>query len=229
MPGCRDAIIQNVTGLLISPRDTRSYDLSASFVKLGHVLVIITSTSNKMYENSSKWNIELTENLEIHRIYLPYSNHFSNFKRSLVFLKFLWYASFRLLRLKGDVLLATSTPLTIGIPALIKKWFGKTPYIFEVRDVWPEAVMAISDRLHVLIAAFTKGVIPVNLASSYSDKVDAHFDVIGVNNVTIDTNSNSKETIINFLETKLLNRFEEAKMVDAKKRLEIIRQIISKT
>jgi glycosyltransferase involved in cell wall biosynthesis len=42
-----------------------------------------------------------------------------------------------------DLLLATSTPLTIGIPALIKKWIHKTPFVFEVRDVWPEAVIAI--------------------------------------------------------------------------------------
>ena len=60
-----------------------------------------------------------------------------------MFFKFLWFSTFRLLKLKGDFVLATSTPLTIGIPALFKKWFGKTPYIFEVRDVWPEAVIAI--------------------------------------------------------------------------------------
>jgi glycosyltransferase involved in cell wall biosynthesis len=47
------------------------------------------------------------------------------------------------LSLKGDVVLATSTPLTIGIPALLKKWLHKTPFVFEVRDVWPEAVIAI--------------------------------------------------------------------------------------
>ena len=26
---------------------------------------------------------------------------------------------------------------------MIKKWLHKTPYIFEIRDVWPEAVIAI--------------------------------------------------------------------------------------
>ena len=41
------------------------------------------------------------------------------------------------------MVLATSTPLTIGVPALLKKWIHKTPFIFEVRDVWPEAVIAI--------------------------------------------------------------------------------------
>lgn len=41
------------------------------------------------------------------------------------------------------MVLATSTPLTIGIPAIIKSILHKTPYVFEVRDVWPEAVAAI--------------------------------------------------------------------------------------
>jgi glycosyltransferase involved in cell wall biosynthesis len=63
--------------------------------------------------------------------------------RVIVFLKFAWFSSFKLLSLKSDIVLATSTPLTIGIPALIKKWFHKTPYIFEVRDLWPEAPIAV--------------------------------------------------------------------------------------
>src|SRR5690606_26706922 len=45
--------------------------------------------------------------------------------------------------IKADIVLATSTPLTIGIPAMIKKRLHKTPFVFEVRDVWPEAVIAI--------------------------------------------------------------------------------------
>src|SRR5690606_5440549 len=62
---------------------------------------------------------------------------------SLIFFKFLWISSIKLLQLNGDIVIATSTPLTIGIPALIKRFFHKTPYIFEVRDVCPEAVIAI--------------------------------------------------------------------------------------
>src|SRR5690606_2782983 len=37
-----------------------------------------------------------------------------------------------------DLVISTSTPLTVGFPALMLKWFKKTPYIFEVRDLWPE-------------------------------------------------------------------------------------------
>ncbi len=37
-----------------------------------------------------------------------------------------------------DLIIATSTPLTLGIPALILKKFRKTPFLFEVRGLWPE-------------------------------------------------------------------------------------------
>ena len=47
-------------------------------------------------------------------------------------------STFKALSLKVDIVISTSTPLTVGVPALIKKWINKTPYIFEVRDVWPE-------------------------------------------------------------------------------------------
>jgi glycosyltransferase involved in cell wall biosynthesis len=43
------------------------------------------------------------------------------------------------LRVKNvDVIYATSTPLTIGIPAIKLKWLKRVPFIFEVRDQWPE-------------------------------------------------------------------------------------------
>lgn len=122
---------------------TRSYDLASSFVGEGYDVTVITATSDEKYKNKERWTEIEREGIKVNYIYLPYGNHMSYLKRIIVFLKFLWYSSFKLLKLQGDVVLATSTPLTIGIPTLIKKWFGRTPFIFEVRDVWPEAVIAI--------------------------------------------------------------------------------------
>ena len=122
---------------------TRSYDLSIGFLNLGHDIDIVTSTSDPKYKNTKRWVLLRKDNINVHYMFLPYDNNMSYLRRILVFIKFLWYSSFKILSLKGDIVLATSTPLTIGIPALVKKWFHKTPFIFEVRDVWPEAVIAI--------------------------------------------------------------------------------------
>ena len=125
------------------PGGTRSYDLAKSFANNGYKVEVVTTTSDEQFNNKKRWTLVRKENLTIHYIYLPYDNNQSFLKRTTVFVRFIFFAIFKLLSLKADVILATSTPLTIGIPALIKKWIHKTPYIFEVRDVWPEAVIAV--------------------------------------------------------------------------------------
>ena len=40
--------------------------------------------------------------------------------------------------MKKDLIYATSTPLTVAIPALLLKLFLGKKYLFEVRDLWPE-------------------------------------------------------------------------------------------
>lgn len=122
---------------------TRSYDLARSFVRKGYRVEIVSSTSDVKYRNEKKWTSVEKEGFIVHYVYLPYDNKMSYGKRMGVFFQFIFYATKKLVSLKGDVVLATSTPLTIGIPALVKKWKHKTPYVFEVRDVWPEAVIAI--------------------------------------------------------------------------------------
>lgn len=122
---------------------TRSYDLAKSFVKSGHEVEIITTTSEAIGFEKSKWKIIELDGIKVHYLYLPYDNSFSFAKRSWTFVLFLWHSFRKLLSIKSDFILATSTPLTIGIPVLLKKCLYKTPYIFEVRDVWPEAVIAI--------------------------------------------------------------------------------------
>src|SRR5690606_36944649 len=123
---------------------TRSYDLAGSFVKQRLNVEVVTTTSEKEgFAKGHRWRKEEIDGIIVHYLYLAYDNSFSFTKRAWVFFLFLWYSSVKLLRLKADVVLATSTPLTIGIPALIKKMVHRTPYIFEVRDVWPEAVIAV--------------------------------------------------------------------------------------
>jgi len=153
---------------------TRSYDLARSFVKAGYTVYMVSTTNDeKIQEKGKKWVIKHIDGIQVHYLYLPYDNSMSYLKRSVAFVKFLLYATFKLLKLKGDLLLATSTPLTIGVPSLIKKWFHKTPLVFEVRDVWPEAVIAIGAisnkymqkmlyRLEKLVYTYADAIVPLS-------------------------------------------------------------------
>lgn len=122
---------------------TRTYDLATQFLKHGIEVEVFTTTSDEKHKSKKRWKTIERDGLTVHYIYLPYSNTASYLSRAMVFLGFLWHSTFKLLAAKGDLVLATSTPLTIGIPALVKKIRHNTPFIFEVRDVWPEAVVAI--------------------------------------------------------------------------------------
>jgi glycosyltransferase involved in cell wall biosynthesis len=70
----------------------------------------------------------------------PYSNRLSTPARLLEFARFTLRAS-RLRRTTPppDVVIATSTPLTIGIPGVILARRYRVPFVFEVRDLWPRA------------------------------------------------------------------------------------------
>ena len=122
---------------------TRSFDLATGFIASGHSVEVLAATSDEMYKTGKRWSKIEKNRLVVHYTYLPYANKMTYFQRSIVFFQFLWFSTLKLLSLKGDLVLATSTPLTIGIPALIKKWVHKVPFIFETRDIWPEVVIAI--------------------------------------------------------------------------------------
>jgi len=66
------------------------------------------------------------------------------FRRVLSFLQFMAYAVWHVLR-RGrgyDVMIASSGPLTLAVPALIGRWLRCLPFVFEVIDVWPDSAIA---------------------------------------------------------------------------------------
>lgn len=118
---------------------TRSYDLSKEFIKNGiDVTIITTSSSIKNMNFKKRWTYIERESIKLWVLKSSYSQKMSIPKRVLSFLKYVILASIKIINIKADVVLATSTPLTVAIPAIWKKKVSKTPFIFEVRDVWPE-------------------------------------------------------------------------------------------
>ena len=80
---------------------TRSFDLSTGFLGLGHYVEVITATSDLRYKTSKRWSKIEKNDLVVHYIYMPYSNDMTYLKRSLVFIKFLWFSTLKLLSLRG--------------------------------------------------------------------------------------------------------------------------------
>lgn len=118
------------------PGGTRSYWIGQKLVEQGVNVTIITSDQEGKL---TKPETRVIDGMKV--IYLPnkYDNKMSFVKRLISFLSFMTIATRYALKEKDiDLVFATSTPLTIGVPALLKKWLHKTPFVFEVRDLWPE-------------------------------------------------------------------------------------------
>jgi glycosyltransferase involved in cell wall biosynthesis len=80
----------------------------------------------------------MVDGIDVVEFDLSYSNYDSLLKRSGIFFKFAFNSIRLALAEPYDVLFATTTPLTAGIPGIFARWLRHKPFVFEVRDLWPE-------------------------------------------------------------------------------------------
>jgi len=123
---------------------TRSYDISKYMVRAGHQVSIITGIYDISGLSPLAWykffHEELIDGIEVIVCNVPYSNKFGAIKRYWAFLWFAVLATIAAVRVKKpNIVFATSTPLTVGIPGYIAAKLKKVPFVFEVRDIWPES------------------------------------------------------------------------------------------
>lgn len=112
----------------------RSYYLAKSLVENGVNVDLITS------HNKPKIKVETLEGINIHYLPVKYDNKLGFWPRIWSFCSFMWLSYNYSKKIKDvDLTYASSTPLTVGITALLLKKINKIPYYFEVRDLWPEA------------------------------------------------------------------------------------------
>ncbi len=127
---------------------TRSYELARSLVKVGHQVQMVCLRDARTNTGLSGPFTDgrrcgLVEGIEVIEFDLQYSNHSGLLKRALVFLRYSWQSLQLALRSDADLLFATTTPLTAGIPGIAARWLKGTPFVFEVRDLWPELPRAM--------------------------------------------------------------------------------------
>jgi glycosyltransferase involved in cell wall biosynthesis len=121
----------------------RSYEFARRWVAKGHAVTVITSSSRLPEEFGRRvFARGDIEGIDVRSVRVAYQNRMSYVRRTLSFVAFTVGATWLALRSeRPDVILATSTPLTVGIPGLIASTLRRVPLVFEVRDLWPEAAI----------------------------------------------------------------------------------------
>jgi lipopolysaccharide/colanic/teichoic acid biosynthesis glycosyltransferase/glycosyltransferase involved in cell wall biosynthesis len=130
------------------PAGTRSYALARCLVEAGHQVQMVCLQDARTHTGLSGpftagRRSGLVDGIEVIEFDLPYSNHAGLMQRSLVFLRYSWQSLMLGLCSDADLIFATTTPLTAGIPGIAARWLRGIPFVFEVRDLWPELPRAM--------------------------------------------------------------------------------------
>jgi glycosyltransferase involved in cell wall biosynthesis len=120
---------------------TRSYEMARRLVAYGHEVHMITSWRED--DGRKNWFKTEENGINVHWLPVPYSNEMGFYERIKAFVKFALGSAKKAIELKGDIVFATSTPLTIAVPGIIASKINRIPMVFEVRDLWPEVPVAL--------------------------------------------------------------------------------------
>lgn len=117
---------------------TRVYEFTRRWVKQGHTVTVITSPYDKSDITAKHFIDKQTiEGVELIVINAGDSNRFSKWKRVRRSVLFAIFSSYFAVKLKADVIISSSGPITVGLPGLLGKWLSGKKLVFEVRDLWP--------------------------------------------------------------------------------------------
>lgn len=184
---------------------TRSYEFSNELTKSGHEVVVITG------KEIDQTNIN-NDKLKVISTNTKYSNEMGFLRRVLAFFHYIYISIILSLKVKDiDVVFATSTPITIGIPGYIISNLKRAKFIFEVRDVWPDVPIELG---------FINNKVLIYLLKKYELFIYKHADYIialskGMkNNILSKGNFKNKLSVItNLANLEMYNNIE----IDEKK------------
>lgn len=169
----------------------RTYEFARRFVQAGHATDVVCCAG---YDASLKSTGRMPLIIDGVRVYVSgtaYRPHMGFLRRVWSFFCFMMYAVWFVAR-RGrqyDVVVASSGPLTLAIPALLTHWIWRVPFIFEVIDVWPDSAIAagvlknsllkwISFRLEALTYKYAAAI--VTCSPGMTERVLAKLSRVGV-------------------------------------------------
>ena len=125
---------------------TRSYEMAQRLLARGHRVTMITGLadlSGLEAQPGARVAEQDVDGIRVLAVTEPYSQKMSFVRRALAFGRFARTATELVSELDADLVFATSTPLTVGIPGMKGARRLRVPFVFEVRDLWPELPIAM--------------------------------------------------------------------------------------
>jgi glycosyltransferase involved in cell wall biosynthesis len=119
-------------------------------VKAGHKVTVITGAPNfpagKVFDGyANKWRTQETiQGIDVIRVWTYISANEGFLKRTLDYASFMISGALAALDARDvDVIVATSPHLFTPCAAYVAGLLKRRPYVFELRDLWPESIRAV--------------------------------------------------------------------------------------
>src|SRR5687768_11515190 len=137
----------------VGATQTRAYEMSRYLAEQGHKVTVITEIPNhpsgiippayggRLSERRSE------QGVDVMRLWVWASPEKTFTSRMRFYVSYMGIAALvgSIIRGRYDVVLATSPPLFVGVAGLIAATCRRIPFIFEVRDLWPESAVALGE------------------------------------------------------------------------------------
>jgi glycosyltransferase involved in cell wall biosynthesis len=129
----------------------RAYEHAKRWVKLGAEVTVVTCFPNyptgKIPDKykGMKYFEEMIDGIKVLRTFTYATPNKGFFRRILAYFSFMFSSVIQSRNRIGeqDVIIASSPPYTVGISGMILGKLKKTPFVFEVRDLWPESIIQL--------------------------------------------------------------------------------------
>lgn len=140
---------------------TRSHAFARALVRRGHEVTLatggwqgaVTGLAGAFRHGRREG---LVDGIRVVEFAIPCGNAMALPARARAFLAYAARAAALALGARWDVVIASSTPLTVAGPALLARAARGTPFLFEMRDPWPELPRAMGLRAPLLLPALER-------------------------------------------------------------------------
>jgi len=158
----------------IGATQSRAFEMSTHLAKMGHEVTVITEVPNhpagiihqqyrrKLYLSSEENGVKII------RVWVKASPEKRFHNRIWFYLSYMLNSSLAgllLSRNRYDIIIATSPPLFVGGSALCLHYLKRIPFIFEVRDLWPESAVKLGEIRNKNL---------INFATKFEDMCYSH-------------------------------------------------------
>ena len=131
---------------------SRFNEMTKTWSDLGHEVTVLagmvhyaTGKKPQLYKRKFTYkDLQFHKNVDVIRCHVSESYNVNFLGRLWAYFSFVFssiYAGLFKTKGKYDVILVTSPPLFVGITAYVLSLFKRIPFVFEIRDLWPESAI----------------------------------------------------------------------------------------